>query len=101
MDERRSFFRLKNNGEILAKISSQYFEIIDISATGARITNNAQLADEGTIEISINRFSIEMHYKILRFENNSTIIIFTNDAEINRIFVALKQLRDERRAHNP
>ncbi|MBL7480845.1 PilZ domain-containing protein [Legionella bononiensis] len=101
MDERRTFFRINNKGEILAKIANLSFEVIDISASGVRLTNNSLLPKQGVIEISINRFSINISYKILRVEKQTTILNFTNDDEIDRLFIALKQLRDERRTRTP
>ncbi|KTD55321.1 PilZ domain-containing protein [Legionella quateirensis] len=101
MDERRTFFRINNNGEILAKIANLSFEVIDISASGVRLTNNSLLPKQGVIEISIHRFAINISYKILRVEKMTTILNFTNDNEIDRLFIALKQLRDERRTRTP
>ena len=101
MDERRTFFRITNKGEILAKIANLSFEVIDISASGVRLTNNSLLPKQGVIEISIHRFSINISYKILRVEKQTTILNFTNDDEIDRLFIVLKQLRDERRTHTP
>ncbi|CAM2820478.1 PilZ domain-containing protein [Legionella worsleiensis] len=97
MDERRRFFRIQNHGEILAHIANQPIEIIDISASGARLINHNALADQGIIIISVHQFSINMNYKRLRTEHDHFIIIFTDDAEIERLFIALKHLRDERR----
>jgi hypothetical protein len=97
MDERRRFFRIKNNGDILAKLSNATIEIVDISASGARIIDSPSLDPEGIIEISIHHFLISLHYEKLRSEDTHTIIIFNNEAETNKLFAALKYLRDERK----
>lgn len=97
MDEKRKFFRLKNNGEIQVKLGHHSLETIDISASSIAIINNIHVTKEGTIEIKINDFSMNINYELLRTTESSTILIFKNEEEVNRLFVILKHLRDQQR----
>jgi hypothetical protein len=100
MDERRNFFRITNNGDILARISQHTLDLIDISASGASIITNSNLPQSGIIDLSINNFSMKIQYEILRSDQKNTIIVFNQESEINRLFTALKNLRDERKRHH-
>lgn len=97
MDERRNFFRIKNNGEILVRMSQHTLDLIDISASGACIVTNIDLPQNGVIDLVINNFSMKIQYEILRSDKENTIIVFTQESEINRLFTALRNLRDERK----
>ncbi|KTD61063.1 hypothetical protein [Legionella shakespearei] len=101
MDEKRKFFRLKNHGEILAKSSEQSLEVVEISSSGALvIKKNINLSQTGTIEIIINNFDMLIHYQILRTDEETMVLIFKKEFEINKLFRALKNLRDEQRKLN-
>lgn len=100
MDERRKFFRIKNNGDILTRMSQYTLDVIDISASGACIVTNSNLPQSGVIDLSINNFSMKIQYEILRTDLNNTIIVFNQEPEINKLFTALKNLRDERKRHH-
>lgn len=100
MDEKRQYFRITNNGDILANTSTQALEIIDISASGAILINkNLHMDQQGIINIKIHNFTMQIHYEILRFDKETLVIVFKQEEEINRLFIALKQLRDERKRH--
>lgn len=98
MDERRKFFRLKNHGEIQAKSPTHSLDVIEISSSGVVvIKKNIHLDQNGTIEIKIHSFIMSIHYEILRTDEVTMVLIFKNEMEINRLFLALKHLRDEQR----
>lgn len=98
MDEKRQYFRIKNNGDILANISTQALDIIDISASGAILINkNLHLDQQGSMEIKIHNFTMQIHYEILRSDKETLVIVFKQEEEINQLLIALKQLRDERK----
>lgn len=96
MDERRKYFRIKNNGDILAKVSNHPIEIVDISAASARVVYNSHLSKHGTMAITIHNFTLYASYDMLRTEKNDAILIFKNQSEINQLFTTLKHLRGER-----
>ncbi|RUR12271.1 PilZ domain-containing protein [Legionella sp. km772] len=96
MDEKRKFFRIKNNGEIQARFDNQVLEVIDVSASSAAVLTDLELPQTGIIELKINLFVTKLDYEILRKrENNSTILIFNNESQIEKLLVVLKNLRKE------
>jgi hypothetical protein len=98
MDEKRKFFRLINHGEIQAKYSDQSLNVVEISSSGALvIKKNINLSQRGSIEIIINNFDMLIHYEILRADEETMVLIFKYESEINKLFRALKNLRDEQR----
>ena len=98
MEEKRLYFRMKNNGEMHAYISKVALEVLENSSNGALvIKKNIHLPVEGIIEIHINNFTTKVRYEILRADNDALILVFINEDEINALFVVLKHLRDERK----
>jgi hypothetical protein len=96
MDEKRRFFRIKNQGEIQAKSASDALEVVDISSTGMLlIKENANIPKKGTIDLNIHNFSINVSYEILKSENNKMVLVFNKEEEINKLFLVLKKLRNE------
>ena len=95
MDENRQFFRIKNTGRIVAKIANVPLEIVDISATGALIKKNDQVAKQGILELNIHNFSINISYEVLRAEDYTMVLIFNKEEETNALFPVLKNLRNE------
>lgn len=103
MDERRGFFRIKNNGTIHAKTSLGALDIINISSTGALIKkNNIPLKTQGIIELNIHNFSMPIHYEVSKTQGDTIVLIFENKDEINKLFPVLKNLRNSqsKRAYN-
>lgn len=99
MDEKRKYFRIKNNGEIHAKAANHPLNILEMSSSGAAIIKkNINLPKEGSIEIQIHSFSIIVNYAILRIVKNTMILVFKNEEEINKLFLPLKHLRDEQKS---
>lgn len=98
MDEKRRFFRLKNNGEIHAKAANASLDVIDISSTGILvIKKNDNIPKKGIIELSIHSFSTDLSYQILRAEEQTMVLIFNDEEEINKLFLVLKNLRNEQK----
>ncbi|CEG58137.1 hypothetical protein [Legionella fallonii] len=96
MDERRGFFRIKNKGIIHAKTSNGSLDIINISSSGALvIKNNRDVGQQGIIELSIHNFSMLLHYEISKVQKNTMVLTFKNEDEIDKLFLVLKNLRDE------
>lgn len=95
MDERRTFFRIKNRGEIHAQSQGKEVHIIDLSAHSAALVSDAQLAAKGIIELKINLFSIQIHYEIFKKNREKTIVLFTQEEQINTLLSVLKNLRRE------
>lgn len=101
MDEKRKFFRLINHGEIQAKSSDQPLDVVEISSSGALvIKKNLNLTQKGTIEIIIHNFDMLIHYEILRTDEETMVLVFKYETEINKLFQALRHLRDEQRKLN-
>lgn len=101
MKEQRSYFRIENKGEILAKVSNCPIKIIDISASGALLVCNADIpspdiANKGIITLSIHNFSISLDYELLREKNKLKIIIFKHQSEIDQLLIVLQKIRDIR-----
>ncbi|MCL9683216.1 PilZ domain-containing protein [Legionella maioricensis] len=95
MDENRQFFRIKNTGRILAKIENNPIEIVDISATGVLIKKNNLVPKHGILELNIHNFSMNISYEVLRSEQYTMVLVFNKEEEINRLFLVLKNLRNE------
>ncbi len=103
MDERRGFFRIKNNGTIHAKTSYGALDVIDISSSGILIKkNNTYLQSKGIIELNIDNFSMPIHYEVSKTQGDTIVLIFENETEINKLFPVLKNLRNRKgkRAYN-
>lgn len=97
MDERRQYFRVKNNGEIHASLFNNSLEVVDISSKGALVVkNNIDIPKTGTVTLQIHNFMMELSYELLQVEDEKLILLFNKEEEINKLFVVLKRLRDER-----
>ena len=97
MDEKRNFFRVKNKGDILAKYGSHSLDVIEVSSSGvAIIKKSIHIQKEGTLELNINHTSVKIKYELLRIEKKTMVLIFKNKEEIDKLFLILKQLKDER-----
>lgn len=95
MDENRQFFRIKNTGRILAQIANHPLEVIDISATGILIKKNNQVPKQGILGLNIHNFTMNISYEILRAEEYTMVLVFNKEEEINKLFLVLKNLRNE------
>lgn len=93
MDEKRKFFRIKNKGEISAQFGTHSIHVIDISACSIAITNNIDLPLTGVIQLRINLFLINVEYEILRSTEESIILLFNNEEDINRLLPVLQNQR--------
>jgi hypothetical protein len=93
MDEKRGYFRVRNNGEFVATFEKEPIEVIDLSANSASIQNTLILPEEGSISLSINQFSIILDYQILQREAQRTIITFKDDEQVNTMLRVLKNFR--------
>ena len=93
MDEKRKFFRIKNNGEFEARINTQALEVIDISAASVCIVTCPCLAENGSLVVKVKKVVLKMDYEILRIVDDRTVLIFNNESQVNELFQTLKQLR--------
>lgn len=94
MDEQRQFFRIKNNGEIKARIDEEQLEVIDLSCTGVLIKKkNFDVPRQGIIELTIKDRVISIDYKLLRIGTNDFALVFKKEKEIQLLFNILKNLR--------
>ncbi len=95
MDENRHFFRIRNTGRICAKVAENTVEILDISATGVLIKHHNLLPKHGILELKVHNFSMNISYDILRAEENSMVLVFNKEEERDKLFLVLRNLRNE------
>ena len=94
MEEKRSYFRVKNPGTIKAKYQAKELYVIDISPSGANLDSKGiTIMKDGVIELFINHFSIRINYAFLKKEGENTIVIFKMDDKANQLLRALKHVR--------
>jgi hypothetical protein len=93
MDENRKFFRIKNNGEIMAFYEDRYLKIIDISPCSAAITTEVQIPDSGVIKLRVEELRTTVCYEVLKKTDEKIILIFKGDKQINQILQVLKKLK--------
>lgn len=99
MDEQRQFFRIKNNGEILANYEDQPLDVIEISSKGiAIIKDNVNLAPKGFLDLYIYDDSLVVKYEILRVEENAVILVFKRREDNHSLFNILKKIKNEHRS---
>lgn len=97
MDERRQYFRMKNHGEIHARLFNNPLEVVEISSKGALvIKNNIEIPKEGEVTLQIHNFMMELSYELLRVKDEKSVLLFNKEEEINKLFIVLKRLRDQR-----
>lgn len=97
MDEKRKYFRVKNNGQILSQYHSHPLNIIELSYSGAIIQKDDSLPQKGSFEIKIHQFSTTINYEVIRVDSDSMALAFTNDHEMEHLFLALKNLRNQKK----
>lgn len=93
MDEKRKYFRVRNNGEIEAYFNGVLLNVIDISAASVAIAQSIDLPAKGTILLKINNFSINADFEYLRTLDEVTILLFQNENQINSLLPVLKRFR--------
>lgn len=98
MDEKRQYFRLDNLGEVQAYLSDGHsLDVINISASGIKVINNHAFPQQGNIEVIIRRIKYMLHYEQLKSDEEGLVLTFHMDSVTDNLFMALRQLRDERR----
>lgn len=96
MDEKRQYFRIKNHGEMKAFFNSQPLQIIDISAASIALTASIELPSSGSIELSINLFSMQLDYEFFTQRAGGIIILlFPKEEQREKLLPVLKNLRNE------
>lgn len=96
MDEKRKFFRIKNNGEIQVRFNNELLELIDVSAGSAAVMTELELPQFGVIELKINLFVMKLNYQIFKKrEPNAYILTFNVDSQVEKLLGVLKNLRRE------
>lgn len=96
MDEKRKFFRIKNNGEIQVRFNNELLELIDISAASAAVITELELPQFGVIELKINLFVMTLNYQLFKKrEPNVYILTFNEESQVEKLLVVLKNLRKE------
>lgn len=98
MDEKRRYFRIKNTGQIEARIDMERLNILELSNSGAVIDDTIALPRVGKFDLKIHTYITKINYEILRLEPGKIILGFTNTDEKESLFFALKTIRDQKRA---
>lgn len=98
MDEKRRYFRIKNDGQIEAKNELGTIKIIELSNSGAVIEKNPALTRTGKFDLKIYSYITTINYEVLRDEEQTSVLKFTNTEEKESLFYALKQIRDKKRS---
>jgi hypothetical protein len=97
MHEQRQFFRLTNEGEIEASLGIYSLKVINISATSISIFPHIELPKTGIIELKIQTILMKMDYILSKIRQETTILKFTQEEQIDKLFIILKRLRAERK----
>lgn len=95
MDEKRQFFRIKNTGHIHANCGANSLEVIEISSKGIAIIKEvAQFPHGGLITLHIYDESIIVKFELLKVENQTMVLVFPQEADVKKLFLILKNLKD-------
>ncbi len=95
MEEQRKYFRIKNNGQIRAKVNDMIVDVFDISAESVSITDGKKVPHYGKLEIQFNFFTIFIEYQYLKTKEEYTILNFIHEHEILKLLEALKKLKNK------
>ncbi len=97
MDEKRRYFRVKNTGQIKAHHENGEMNILELSNSGAVIDNSIAIPRVGKFDLKINTYTTNIDYEVIRIEEQTIVLAFTNTEEKESLFAELKQLRDQKK----
>lgn len=95
LKNQRKFVRIKNQGEISAEFNAHPIHIIDICACSAAISCDIDLPQTGVIRLKVNFFVLDVLYETLKSADHSTVLIFKNEEQINKLVPVIKNLSHE------
>ncbi len=97
MEEKRKFFRIRNQGDMFAKTVHGPLEVIDMSAASAAVKSDYQLPQQGTLELKISGLMLLVDYEILKVSGQHLVLAFNNEEQIELLLPVLKTLRNQRK----